>query len=92
MNVSDDKISHLSHLVLRELQRGGVRFIDEESQVLREIKRRIASELKIDDEVDGIVRRKLDSYARRLVEGSSEWSVLYERFYDEEMRKRNRST
>jgi hypothetical protein len=33
------------------------------------------------------VRAKLASYSRGIVEGSSEWDVLYRKTFEEEMRK-----
>jgi len=34
------------------------------------------------------VRRTLYSYARKIVEGSREWDVMYQKLYDEELAKR----
>ena len=39
-------------------------------------------------ELDAIVRRKIASIKRGVVEGSNEWSLLYKRYRDEEMRKK----
>jgi len=88
MLLSDDKINHLSHLLIRELRQGDVVFKSDEMEVLREIKRLLRSEVRADEEADAFARRKLESYSRKVFEGSSEWNVLYHRFYEEEMRKR----
>jgi hypothetical protein len=91
MLLSDDKISHLAHLILRRLaQDRQVRLLQDETLVLREIKRIIAEEVKSEEEIDQAVRGKLASYARPIPEGGAEWEVLYQKFFKEEQKKRSR--
>jgi len=91
MFLSEEKISHLSHLILDQLKREkGVQFKGDEVQVLREIKRVFAGELKLEEELDRRVRAKLESYSRRMIEGSPEWNVLYQKTFEEELKKRKR--
>ncbi len=90
MILSDEKISHLSHLILNTLKGGIVEFKEDEISTLREIKRIIIRELKIDEEVDGIVRKKLAPYTKKHPEGTPEWNIQYNKFFEEEMRKRGR--
>jgi hypothetical protein len=40
------------------------------------------------DAVDAAVRRKIGSIRRGVVEGSSEWNILYRRYREEELRKK----
>jgi uncharacterized protein len=40
------------------------------------------------DAVDAAVRRKISSIKRGVVEGSSEWNILYRRYREEELRKK----
>jgi len=89
MLLSDEKASHLAHLILNHLK-SQARLKVEEVEVLREIKRFLAAELKVDEDVDVLVRRKLASYSRPLAEGSSEWETLYRKTFEEEMRKRKK--
>jgi hypothetical protein len=89
MLLSDDKVSHLSHVILRALKQGAdVRVTGDETQVLREIKRVLAAELSHEEEIDRIVRARLASYSRKIAEGSAEWDVLYRKTFEEESRKR----
>ncbi len=84
-------MTHLAHLILTQLKKEpGVNFIEEEGEVLREIKRVFANELHLEEEVDRVVRERLLSYSRRIVEGSTEWDVLYQKSFAEEMKKRKR--
>ena len=92
MSLSDEKTSHLSHLILNHFKDPAhARLKVEEVTVLREIKRILAAELKVDEEVDVLVRRRLASYSRPLAEGSPEWETLYRKTFEEEMRKRKKA-
>lgn len=91
MRLSNDKISHITHLILKGLiERDAVEFIYEEGKVRREIRRVIVDELRLDEDIDAFVRNKLQSYSRRILEGSPEWEVMYQKFFHEEMAMRKR--
>ncbi|NTV54566.1 MAG: DUF507 family protein [Syntrophaceae bacterium] len=91
MRLSEDRISHLSHLITDVLaQNRNVDMIQPEERVLREIKRTITDELKFEDEADTAARRTIQSLSRRVPEGSPEWDVLYRKYLDEEMRRRKK--
>ena len=92
MSLSDEKTSHLSHLILNHFKNPAhARLKVEDVAVLREVKRLLAAELKVDAEVDVVVRRRLASYSRPLAEGSPEWETLYRKTFEEEMRKRKKA-
>lgn len=89
MRLSDEKISHLTHVVLKGLiAKKAVSPLVEEGIIRREMRRVITRELKIAEEVDALVRKKLDSYSKKIFEGTTEWDVLYQKFFREEMSKR----
>ncbi len=89
MMLSDEKISHLSHVLLRGLMAGNLLDLkDEEGKVRREIKRSTLSFLKVSEDIDSSVRKKLQSFSRKIIEGSPEWEVLYKKFYREEAAKK----
>ena len=86
--LSEDKISHLSHIILRVVKKSAsVTVQADEGRVLKEIKRVLASELAQEEEIDRKVKAKLASYSRGIVEGSTEWDVLYRKAFEEETRK-----
>jgi hypothetical protein len=93
MMLSADKVSHLSHILLRGLrERSLLEPLEEEGKIRSEIKRTIIEELKIGEEIDASVRKKLQSFSRKIVEGSPEWEVLYKKFYKEEELKKGRAS
>ena len=91
MRLSEDRISHISHLILDMLmQDRNVDAVQPEDKVLREIKRTITEELRFDDEADTVVRTMIRSLSRKVPEGSREWEVLYQKYREEELRRRRK--
>jgi hypothetical protein len=92
MLVSEEKLTHLAHLVYAGIGKfDGVQLTADEEVTLRAIKQALLDEFRLDDEIDQIVRGRLASYSRKIVEDSPEWDVLYKKASDEELRKRHRA-
>lgn len=88
--LSDEKQTHLAHVIVSSLQKiPQVTMTGDATQVLREVKRVLAEQMKAEEGLVQIVRKRLQSYARPIPEGSQEWDVLYQKTYEEELRKRN---
>jgi hypothetical protein len=86
--LSEDKVSHLSHIILQAVKKTpAVTVTCDEGRLLKEIKRVLATELAQEEEIDRKVKAKLASYSRGIVEGSAEWEVLYRKTFEEEVRK-----
>jgi hypothetical protein len=51
----------------------------------RELLQQFAAE---GDAIDAIVRKKIASIKRGVVEGGAEWNILYRRYREEELRKK----
>lgn len=91
MMLSDDKITHMTHVILKGLIDKGLITLKEDDGLLRrEIKRTLINELKIGEDIDIVVRRKLQSFSKKLVDGSPEWEVLYKKYFEEEEVKKGR--
>jgi hypothetical protein len=89
MSLSRPKINLLSQLLVKALEKAGtVTFLKAENDVRLQIVRTLTDELKIEEVVDAEVRRKLASYSRKIVEGNREWDIMYQKLYEEEMKKR----
>jgi hypothetical protein len=90
--LSEDKITHLSHVLLKALlEKKSITLNSDEASVRKAIKRAVAAELKVGEDIDLAVRKKLESYSRKITEGSPEWEVLYKKFYREEESKKGRA-
>lgn len=85
MILSDNKIAQITNVILRGLiEKDLIILKTNDIDVRKEIKRTIINELKIGEDIDNIVRKKIASFSKKIVEGSSEWSVLYRKFFEEE--------
>ncbi|MCK5427256.1 MAG: DUF507 family protein [Thermodesulfovibrionia bacterium] len=81
----------MTHVVLRGLlDKDIVRLLVEEGEIRKEMKRRIIKELRIAEDIDALVKKKILSYSRKIPEGSPEWEVLYQKFFNEEALKKGR--
>lgn len=89
MSLSRPKINQLSQLIVKDLQKSGaVVFLKGENDVRLQIVKTLADELKLEEVIDAEVRRMLSSYSRKIPEGSREWDVMYQKFYEQELKKR----
>lgn len=87
--LSEEKISHLSHLVQDALEKDRhVTCKGSRKEILRVIKRTFTDAVALEEAVHDLVQKRLASYSKRIVEGSSEWEILYDKTYREEMNKR----
>lgn len=84
--LSDNRIAALARVVLRVVAAEGE--VVSERAALAESKRVLAEHFQRDDKIDELVRRKIASLSRQVVPGSTEWDVLYRRYFEEEARKR----
>ena len=89
MGLSRGKINHLSQLIVNGLDNvPGVMFYEPDNDIRLEVVKALNDALKLEDEIDAFVRRRLNSYSRPLPEGSREWDLLYDKLYDEEVDRR----
>ena len=88
MKLSRDKVLRLSHLILHALNNDdGVEFFADVQQIRGEILHLIEGEMRTDEAIDALVRRKIETQKRTIVEGTDEWEVLYRKYYEEESAK-----
>ena len=86
MKLSREKVLRLSHLILGHLdQDDGVEYFAEPQQVRQDIVKIISDEMKTDEAIDVLVRRKIETQKRTILEGSDEWDVLYRKYYEDEV-------
>jgi uncharacterized protein len=86
LKLSREKVLRLSHLILDRLNHDeDVEFFMAPQELRQEIVRLISEEMKADEAIDALVRRKIESQKRTIVEGSDEWDVLYHKYYEEEV-------
>lgn len=84
--LSDNRVTALARVALRIAAAEGE--VVSERAALAEAKRILAEHFQREDKIDELVRRKIASLSRQVLQGSSEWEILYRRYFEEEARKR----
>ncbi len=82
--LSEERISHLAHLIIDKLWKDDVVDFNDEGLALRVIKEAFAEIVKAYEDADKNVRAKISP---DIPEGSREWTMQYKRLYDQELTK-----
>jgi len=88
MRLSREKTVRLSHAIINHLVASDdVDFIEDRDTIRQEIMEILQSLLRDEEKMDTEVRRKITSQKKDIPEGSSEWDILYRKYYSEEMKR-----
>jgi hypothetical protein len=88
MKLSEDRILYLVRESLTRLRDEKLAEIASFPTALRVGREVLAQFAEQGDAVDAIVRRKIASIKRGVIEGGAEWNILYRRYREEELRKK----
>ncbi len=84
MNLSEGRLSYLSHAIMKCVVDEKLGSIRNERLFLNEVKRALVEAFSLDDRLDQLVRARMP---KRVLPGSREWDVLYQKYSEEERRK-----
>ena len=88
--ISVDRQKLFAHLLIDGLW--GEEYIDfdedSEDEIVREAKRLIEEWVNEQGDIDLAVRKKISSLQRDIPEGSSEWKIMYNKYFTDEMARR----
>ncbi len=88
MKLSREKVLRLSHLILDYIKSDDeIEYFADPQEIRQEIVRLISEELRTDEAIDALVRKKIETQKRAILEGSDEWEILYRKYYEEEAAK-----
>jgi hypothetical protein len=90
MRMSRERIFYLADQILKELGNTDGVLLKAPDDVRPEIIRALSEESKLEESIDGEVRKILSSYSRSLPEGGHEWEVLYDKTRAEVFKRRFR--
>ena len=90
IKLSESRISHLAHLVLDGLRKEKLAEFSNEGRSLAETKQVLRDFFQREDQLDEIVRQKIQSLSRQVPQGSREWDILYRKYLEEETRKQRK--
>lgn len=85
--LSEDRISHLAHLILDRLWKDDLADFPNEGRALTETKRILGEFFGREERLEETVRKKIQSLSRAVPQGSREWDVLYRKYLEEELKK-----
>lgn len=85
--LSDNRISHLAHLIIDGLWREDLVDFPNEARALAETKSVLKEFFNREDRLDEVVRQKIQSLSRPVPLGSREWDILYRKYLEEELKK-----
>ncbi|MPZ76964.1 MAG: DUF507 family protein [Deltaproteobacteria bacterium] len=88
--LSESRISHLAHLIVDEIRKGSLADFSDERRALTESKRVLHEFFQREDQLDELIREKIQSLSRHIPPGSREWDVLYRKYLEEELRKQKK--
>ncbi|MCB0394970.1 MAG: DUF507 family protein [Bdellovibrionales bacterium] len=89
--ISLDRQQHFAHLIIDGVWNDDLVDYADDERAIRIAKRVIADFASEVEAVDDVVRNKLYSLKRGVMEGTDEWNALYEKYYQEELRKKGHS-
>jgi hypothetical protein len=90
MRMSRERIFRLADVIVKELTATAGVVVKAPDDVRPEVIRALTEEAKLEESIDGEVRKILASYSRPAPEGSREWEVLYQKTREEVFRRRFR--
>jgi len=88
MKLSEARILFLARESLAKIREEGLAEVPNFQVALRQARELVADWNEKGDALDAIVRRKIASIKRGIVEGGTEWNIMYRRYRDEELRKK----
>jgi len=88
--ISDARQVHLARLLIDELWGNEIIDFDEEQEdhIIRQTRLIITAWVQEQGDIDENIREKINSLKRGVMEGTSEWNVLYKKYFQEEMSRR----
>jgi hypothetical protein len=88
VRLSRDKVNQLAHAVTDAVAgMDEVEFVEDRNTIRLEV-RKILEELFLQEaRIDQSARQKIESQRRTIIEGTEEWSILYRKYYNDEVKK-----
>ena len=88
MKYSEDRIKSLALKIHDALYHDSLVNYTDDEKSLKVIKEVMLHYFDVGDEIDTLVQKKLQTTKRNLIPGTSEWQILYDKYYAEEAIKR----
>jgi hypothetical protein len=88
VRISRDKVNKLAHVVTDAVaDMDSVDFIEDRNTIRLGVRKILEELLMQEARIDQEARRKIESQRRTIIEGSEEWTILYRKYYNDEVKK-----
>ncbi len=88
MRLTRDKINKLAHVVTDAVaDLDAVDFIEDRNTIRLEVRKILEELLMQEARIDQSARQKIESQRRTIIEGTEEWTILYRKYYNDEVKK-----
>jgi uncharacterized protein len=88
VRVSRDKVNKLAHVITDAVaDMDSVDFIEDRNTIRLEVRKILEELLMQEARIDQEARRKIESQRRTIIEWSEEWTILYRKYYNDEVKK-----
>ncbi len=88
MRLSRDKVNKLAHMVTDAVAgMDEVGFVEDRNTIRLEVRKILEDLFMQEARIDAAARQKIESQRRTIIEGSEEWTILYRKYYNEEVKK-----
>ena len=88
MILSEERQTHLAHLVTDKVWGDDIVDFSDDDEALRAAKKAVVFFVKEVSEIDVKARENVASLKRNVMEGTTEWDILYRKYYEEEKNRR----
>ena len=86
--LSRDKVNVVARAISETLaQIDEIEFIEDKNTIRLEVRRLMEELLAQEEKIDAAARQKIESQKRTITEGSTEWDIMYRKYYNDEVKK-----
>ena len=90
MRLNEEKIVNIGEEVVEELMKSGVVGLKKSKGLfINEVIKVVKEDLQIEEEIDEEAKKVLETYSRKIVEGSPEWRILFQKTKEKIAQERN---
>ena len=88
MILSEERQSHLAKVVVDGIWNDDLVDYEDDELAMRYAKQAVAKFVAQVEDIDTFSREKVASLKRGVVEGSPEWDIMYQKYFEEELSRR----
>ena len=85
--LSDDRQVHIAHIVTDKVWGDDIADFSDDDLAVRVARQAVVAFVKENMEIDTKAREKVASLKRGVMEGTKEWEIMYQKYYEEEKNK-----